>query len=147
MGMDVFGKNPKNEQGEYFRSNVWYWHPLWAYMEELHPKIAGKVKYGHSNSGDGLNARDSYALSQVLKKDIQTGVTEKYIQDFEKEKKDAPMEECPYCKKDFNHESQTCPTCKGEQVIPSSITYYHVSIDHFKQFQIFLENCGGFKIY
>jgi hypothetical protein len=39
MGMDVFGKAPTRKVGEYFRSNVWYWHPLWHYCEEIAPDI------------------------------------------------------------------------------------------------------------
>ena len=28
MGMDVYGRRPKSERGEYFRNNIWWWHPL-----------------------------------------------------------------------------------------------------------------------
>jgi hypothetical protein len=28
MGMDVYGKEPKSDKGEYFRNNVWWWRPL-----------------------------------------------------------------------------------------------------------------------
>ena len=35
MGMDVFGKNPTDEKGAYFRNNVWFWHPLWDYCLHL----------------------------------------------------------------------------------------------------------------
>ena len=42
MGMDVYGTKPKNETGEYFRANVWYWHPLWDCLDKLHPNICGK---------------------------------------------------------------------------------------------------------
>ena len=68
MGMDVYGNNPKNEQGEYFRSNVWYWHPLWDCLDQLHPTLCQKCESPHDNSGSGLNSRDATALSKLLKK-------------------------------------------------------------------------------
>ena len=35
MGMDVYGIAPEKEWGEYFRSNVWWWRPLWDYTAEI----------------------------------------------------------------------------------------------------------------
>ena len=35
MGMDVYGKEPKNETGEYFRSNVWWWRRLWDFVCDI----------------------------------------------------------------------------------------------------------------
>ena len=37
MGMDVYGRAPTSESGEYFRANVWSWHPIWNYCEVLAP--------------------------------------------------------------------------------------------------------------
>ena len=35
MGMDVYGKNPSNGDGEYFRANVWSWRPIYSLTVEL----------------------------------------------------------------------------------------------------------------
>ena len=35
MGMDVYGREPEKELGKYFRSNVWWWRPLWNYTAEI----------------------------------------------------------------------------------------------------------------
>ena len=35
MGMDVFGLAPKEEKGEYFRNNVWWWRPLWDFVAQI----------------------------------------------------------------------------------------------------------------
>jgi hypothetical protein len=35
MGMDVYGKAPTVEEGKYFRNNLWWWRPLWTYVEEV----------------------------------------------------------------------------------------------------------------
>ena len=58
MGMDVYGKNPENETGRYFRACVWGWHPLAEYLTEVAPDLIGKVTYLHSNDGDGLDQAD-----------------------------------------------------------------------------------------
>ena len=35
MGMDVSGRNPDSEAGEYFRANVWSWRPIHHLIYEL----------------------------------------------------------------------------------------------------------------
>ena len=46
MGFDINGIKPKNEKGEYFRNNVWWWRKLWlligAQGEELY-RIQNKL--------------------------------------------------------------------------------------------------------
>lgn len=156
MGMDVYGKKPKNEQGEYFRANVWYWHPLWSYFEDLHPTLANKVKYPHENSGDGLNARDSLALSKLLKSDLQSGVTQNYIDKFNKDLAELPLQDCQFCDQtgfrtweQENGESliKLCNSCSGTTKVKHFATWYHMDIELMKEFQTFLENCGGFQIW
>jgi hypothetical protein len=155
MGMDVYGKDPSSSEGEYFRSNVWYWHPLWTYCENMHPSLANKVKDGHSNSGDGLNKPDSIALATLLKRDIESGVTQKYIKDYYKALDEIPLEDCTSCHAtgevatiddDTNPVIKVCNYCKGEKKIKPFQTWYHMELDLIKEFQQFLESCGGFRI-
>ena len=35
MGMDVYGKNPINDDGKYFRANIWCWRPIYSLTVEL----------------------------------------------------------------------------------------------------------------
>jgi hypothetical protein len=155
MGMDVYGQNPTNKQGEYFRSNVWYWHPLWDCLETLHPKLCSKVQYAHSNSGDGLDARDSLALSKLLKVDLENGIIDKYIEDYQANIIEIPMDNCSYCastgtrswpQDDGTEQVKQCNVCNGSLQVPSSATWYHMDLELMKEFQLFLQNCGGFAI-
>lgn len=98
MGMDVYGLKPTDKVGEYFRRNVWGWHPLWDYCLDLHPDIAGKVEHGHSNDGDGLGAVNSKKLANRLKADIKSGVAKKYIEDREQAISQMPQQICWLCK-------------------------------------------------
>lgn len=155
MGMDVFGRKPKDKTGEYFRANVWYWHPLWECIENLHPIIALKVEFPHENSGDGLGARDSIALARLLKKDIDNGTIEKYIADYYAHLDSLPDQDCDYCDEtghriyiqDGLEVLQKCGVCKGEKQTKNWLCNYHMNIEVFKKFQAFLETCGGFNIY
>lgn len=155
MGMDVYGLDPQNEKGEYFRANVWYWHPLWGYFEDLHPNIAKKVPHAHENSGDGLNARDALALSKILKKDIEKGITQKYIEEYKAYADSLPLEDCKYCDENGNRtwpteegqeELVACNVCQGKKKVKSFVTWYNMDLELMKEFQQFLENCGGFQI-
>jgi hypothetical protein len=35
MGMDVFGRNPSAERGQYFRANIWSWSPIYELTVSL----------------------------------------------------------------------------------------------------------------
>ncbi len=66
MGMDVFGREPKNETGKYFRNNVWYWRPLAELCQGLAPEICKACRYWQSNDGDGLDEAGAEALAASL---------------------------------------------------------------------------------
>jgi DnaJ-class molecular chaperone len=158
--MDVYGVKPKNEKGEYFRNNVWWWRPLWDYCLDFHPSVADKVKDGHSNSGDGLNAGDSKKLAAFIKKDLDSGKAQKYAQEREEELNSLPDVPCEYCETTGSrtwqpHEGpndtdtvqiKTCNSCKGKGSVRPWPTQYPFSVENLAQFQEFLDNCGGFSI-
>jgi hypothetical protein len=73
--MDVFGTQPKNETGAYFRCHAGIWGVLWVYCNAAAAEIAGKVKRGYSNDGDGLCANDAEALARVLREHLENGRT------------------------------------------------------------------------
>jgi hypothetical protein len=66
MGMDVYGRAPTAPEGEYFRRNVWRWHPLAALVETLCPDEAAPCKGWHYNGGDGLDAVGAATLATSL---------------------------------------------------------------------------------
>jgi hypothetical protein len=55
MGMDVIGRKPRTQEGEWFRINAWWWHPLADYCQQVATDVAAGCKYWHSNDGDGLD--------------------------------------------------------------------------------------------
>ena len=68
MGMDVFGLEPRNQTGAYFRASVWYWHPLATFCQRLEPELTSKCIHWHSYDGDGLgDAVDSGLVDRLLR--------------------------------------------------------------------------------
>ena len=171
MGMDVYGKNPVNETGQYFRRNVWGWRPLWNYVEEVHPEIAELVEYGYSNDGDGLGARNSKKLAKLLREDIFRGVVDNYIETRNKYLAELPKVDCQLCegtgiRKDpigvqygmpeqelplelqimLGRKNGTCNGCNSQGLKDDWALSYDLEANDIAEFADFLENCGGFEI-
>jgi len=150
MGMDVYGDNPSNSKGEYFRNNVWFWHPLWDYCLDCHPDPAAKVEEGHSNSGDGLDAEDSLKLGNLLKKDLLSGKVKSYEDKYKKRIESLPLQECSHCQgtgiRNDAYVQGTCNSCDGKGQVKSFDSHYPFSESNVEEFAEFLVNCGGFKI-
>ena len=172
MGMDVYGLKPKNPKGEYFRNNVWWWHPLWDYCCQTCPEITLRVTNGHDNSGDGLGSVSSRKLGLRIQELIKNGSAEKYITEYYDHLNALPDEPC-FCVKEsifqifsekesifqiFSEEillpkslgnkdpNPECKTCKGLGVQPNWNKSYHISLENIQNFAEFLVNCGGFQI-
>jgi len=150
MGMDVYGKKPKNEKGEYFRNNVWWWRPLWSFCVLTYPDVAGKVQDGHSNSGDGLNSIDSKKLAKLIKQDLDSGNVHKYAVERQAYLDSLPLKGCEHCNctgiRDDQYVKGTCNACHGLGEVKDWATQYPFDVQNVVQFQEFLDNCGGFSI-
>jgi hypothetical protein len=160
MGMDVYGRKPKNETGEYFRRNVWGWHPLWEYCCEANPEITSKVENGHSNDGDGLNGSDTFKLAKSLKANLASGAAAQYIKERQEFLNSLPLENCKHCETTGKRtwkagegpndtqttQVRTCNGCNGEGKVKSFATNYHLDLEDIQEFHDFLMSSGGFSI-
>ena len=166
MGMDVYGKKPTgyvdgNEcdaaSGHYFRSNVWWWYPLWGYIQDLHPQIAIKAPNADFNDGDGLGARDSKLLAKKLRIDLADGTVDNYISTRDASIKAMPDEPCEVCNGEGIRNDATavkhgfagteCTGCNGKGERRPWEASYHLNRESIEEFTLFLENCGGFEIW
>lgn len=161
MGMDVYGKNPSSEEGQYFHNNLWYWRPLWHYCEYISPNVTSKVKYAQSNDGDGLDELDTSVLANDIKKSIEDGTIDIWAKDYLEYQNSLPLEDCTYCESTGlrtwepgsiqNDTLQTlvkkCNVCQGEGSTKNWLCSYPFSIDNVKNFLKFLESSGGFEIW
>ena len=171
MGMDVYGKKPKSEAGEYFRRNVWGWHPLWDYVEENHPEIAELVEHAHSNDGDGLGARNSNKLAKLLLADVKQGKVAHYVRERNLKLSELPFEVCTLCEgtgirtdevaiENGMHTQELpediaiivgrtqgyCNVCNGIGKKEAFETWYSLEEDDVLHFSEFLAQSGGFEI-
>lgn len=168
MGMDIYGKNPDSEVGEYLRHSVWSWHPLAEYAQSVAPTIVGKIKHLHSNDGDGLNGAQSVALAMVLKAEVSSGKTEQYVQARKAALEALPDVPCDICKgtgirtdavgvqhgqperettlPDGTKRKGWCNGCSGKGSVRPWPTHYGFGTGDVEEFAEFLEHCGGFKI-
>jgi hypothetical protein len=148
VGMDVYGRKAKDEKGEYFRCNVWWWRPLWKYCEQVVPIICGKVEGAQFNQGEGLDDADSAALASSLRVEIESGRTAEYAKEY-KEWRDSlpPRGQCTSCKGTGEYEAMTCLSCGGKGVLCAWDAEYEFNVETVAEFADFLESCGGFEIW
>ena len=118
MGMDVIGVAPKTEAGEYFRNNIWWWHPLAAYVCDIAPDVTSHCEGWHWNDGEGLDETHSLELARKIRKDIDSGRASVYEQAHRNRAERLPKEQ-----------------------------QYPFSLENVREFAEFLENCGGFAIW
>lgn len=165
MGMDVFGDAPDNEEGKYFRNNVWWWRPLWDYCEQVAPTLL-EGNGGHYNDGWGLSKRDALALAKRLREEISSGRTANYQTMYYVAQNSIPEEVCEYCKgtgvrtdkvgQEMNYADKLnpetgkigwCNGCNGKGTSKPFSTWYDFSVENVELFATFLEHSGGFKIW
>jgi len=168
--MDVFGKNPANEVGAYFRRSVWGWRPLWEFCVDNYNDLVANVS-GHYNDGDGLDETGAKELAKRIKDDLATGKASEYIEQRNAYLASLPLENCDLCagtgiRSDevgvqnqmpehklspeqaimLGRETGWCNGCNGEGKKESWDTNYSLELDDLKEFAEFLENSGGFSI-
>lgn len=170
MGMDVYGKNPTSEKGDYFRNNVWWWRPLWMYCVEVLPELCGDVD-GDTNGGDGLDAEGALELANALRDELESGRTAEWEYNYNTWRASLPRETCTLCEgsgirtdkvgiehgmhdKELSPEVAIlvgrshgwCNGCQGVGTTESWSAGYPFSVDNVREFTEFLTDCGGFSI-
>lgn len=154
MGMDVYGKKPTSEVGQYFRNNVWWWRPLAEYCFVVAPEIASKCTHWGTNDGDGLGTRDAKKLAAALRAKIADGHTEAWGAIRKAELDRLPDEDCSICggtgcrlpAPQIGPGPELCNACEGKGRVRPWDTHYPFSVENVMEFAAFLEDCGGFKI-
>ncbi len=171
MGMDVFGISPTSETGEYFRRNVWGWHPLAEYIVSQGPEeIVSKCECWHSNDGDGLDAENAARLAEWLEASVKDGKAAAYAAIRDAELAAMPNEPCELCGgtgirtdevgqqakmperkiEDEDHprngEVGWCNGCNGNGSIRPWPTHYTLEVEDIVEFAAFLRDSGGFEI-
>lgn len=79
MGMDVWGRDPSSEVGEYFRNNIWHWFPLLEIAAST-GVLSGEMVQGMSfNDGNGPDAETAKRLGTKLLEMVEGMNDEHYM--------------------------------------------------------------------
>ncbi|GAA1745449.1 hypothetical protein GCM10009746_30630 [Microbacterium paludicola] len=158
MGMDVYGKAPTSEKGEYFRNSVWYWHPLAEYIQAAHPALAEPCQHWHTNDGDGLDAEQARALGEALRTDIHKGTVAAYASAYAARIESIPREGCRYCEGTGTRRDEVgqqmgmvergwCNACDGVGTCAPPEAHYPFDEANVAAFARFAIASGGFEIW
>lgn len=160
MGVDISGRKPKTDNGDYFGSNWWGWRPICMLCEIANHKYNLKLDMSHwgSNDGKGLRTqkqcdRLADALELMLSND--SGYNEFMVDDNDRIQivmgswvKSGTGEFYSEDNLDFEYEFGTilwAPIVTPKGVLVESA--HSCSLKHIKNFITFLRECGGFKIW
>lgn len=130
--MDIFGKDPRNKAGEYFRADMIMWETIHAICDKA---IAASglpfvTKDWSFNDGRGLAAQEHCDLLVVALK--------KYIKENPPKNGIFRIEQKVYAQNGTNG------SIGGSKATIRSP--FEVSAKEMKEFIAFLKNCGGFEI-
>jgi hypothetical protein len=157
MGMDVHGHAPTAEVGEYFRANIWTWHPLWHYCCKVYPPC--REVAGHYNDGDGLDAERSAELAATLQAHLEAGHTAAYAAICQAEIDALPNSSCPFCQASGQGTTVhadgyvalspefACYHCEGTGSAKPLAAYFRLDVEVVRAFAEFCAASGGFSIY
>lgn len=172
MGMDVYGKSPTDEKGEYFRANAWWWGPLWSYCCEVSLAARRLGDRGQYNDGYGLDATDAAALAAALRKELAAGRTAIKERARVAAIDRMPARVCALCDGTGTRNKPVpnepclftdayptpnevagifprgeCNGCGGKGRLPPWEASCGFSAEFVQRFAEFLEHCGGFAIW
>jgi hypothetical protein len=157
MGMDVSGCKPTAPVGEYFRNNVWGWHPLWSYVENVAPHLVETV-LGHSNDGDGLSSVAAGQLAVILTAELESGRTGDYAAKYTAELDAMPDEPCRWCDATGTRTDAVgqeagfaargyCNGCQSKGTVRPHDAWYGFDVENVTKFRAVVAASGGFEIW
>jgi hypothetical protein len=159
MGVDISGRKPKTEAGDYFCSNWWGWRPIVNLCEIAidNYKLKLNTDYWGSNDGKGLRTQKQCdKLADALEDLLGTQIHAKEDDDriflclgswveagtgrfIGGEAENKINEEIPYGSIHYT------PIVSENGMLVESA--HSASVFKIKQFIVFLRNCGGFRIW
>lgn len=140
MGMDLVGRMPVNEEGEYFRANVWSWRPIYQLIYD-HGSDLFDTKIL-----EGMSSNDGFGPTSVNK---CRQLADRLTIWLEHNTKGFSLDEGTYVvirnADDEYHSFATVDEINDPHI--NTVSAYRVEDEHLKVFVNFLYNCGGFQVY
>jgi hypothetical protein len=161
MGVDISGRKPKTEAGDYFASNWWGWRPIVAISEAamLNSKLDYDTSYWGSNDGKGLRTQKQCdKLADAIELLISNNYNEYLTEDDDRiyivmgswceagTGKFIGSEREHILNQQYEYgDILYAPVVAEDGTLVESS--YSTSLGRIKQWITFLRNCGGFKIW
>lgn len=133
MGMDVYGQEPDNKRGEYFRASIWSWPAIYSLTTMLCSDLLDDATIRDMSINCGAGTKDASVCKQMAARlrewlgKTQAGFTA-YVE----------------------HEHTLAGQLEAQlrKVGPEGDrTSRHASHDHLEEWIEFLEHCGGFEVW
>lgn len=146
MGFDVFGRAARSEKGEYFRNNIWWWHPLAEYvLDNVSIPERDRLEW-HSNGGYEISDESARMIAERLHDLIAAGDVAEFSRAREKLLAELPDESCFVCDGSGRTDAGTCTVCEGNGHMRPWVTNYPFSVENVVEFATFCRESGGFVI-
>ena len=74
---DLKSKWDSENVGSYFRNNVWWWRPLWDYVQE---RSNWNANEGHYNAGFEVSEERALKIAAIIREDNKSGYLKSYTE-------------------------------------------------------------------
>lgn len=156
MGYDLYGENPQNKQGEYFRNNVWWWGPLWRYVAHTCSDLLSDedLTAGSFNDGHVIDEEQAEAIATRLYALLESGEVTRYRLELEGRCARMADEPCTLCAgtgkrrppPEVGAGDWPCNGCEGKGVREPMGKYQPFDEENVRTFADFCYDSGGFSI-
>jgi len=140
MGYDLFGLEPKSARGRYFRNNIWFWHRLWDFVCEISKDILteDEKRRGHFNEGLEIDKERTETIARRLQEALlQKDLYEEQIAERAGKVGTGHQQLAQVVQK-------ICAKI-GAEFEPRNCTQ-RFSWGNVREFAVFCQECGGFRI-
>ena len=149
MGMDVYGIEPRNADGQYFRANCWSWRPICVALEKSgaidHIPVHQQQLLAE-NSGGGARSRTACLL---MARDLDSWIKEaKHAKGKPVRYSPTELDDiCRIAQEPSEHGGYAFVDEEDWDTVPTQ-SAYQVDWDHLEEFVTFLRACGdGFEVW
>ena len=151
MGFDLYGHKATSEKGDYFRNNIWWWRPLWEFVEMYCSDILEEqdILRGNYNDGHLITEEKALALAERLETLVKLGLVKLHEQYHVMRTENLPRQQCEKCKGKRvldNDNGEKCNMCDGKGTREHFEKWYRFETKNVEEFIEFCKESGGFTI-
>jgi hypothetical protein len=138
MGMDVYGRNPTAEAGNYFRASIWSWRAIHGLIAELCADLFDQEALDGLAVKSGNGPADQATCTEMANR------FGRWMEQNVNERSNDPegrIRETPFGATAF------AGTFQELMVEVANPSVSKVTDEHLKAWVVFLRHCGGFMVY